>query len=146
VSWIRKGRHPVVLSSGVFTFTSDKRVAVTRGKGSGILGSDTWKLVIDPVLERDSGLYECQVNTRDKMSLVFKINVERKFILINVRTHPLCYGDTKFAHTTFAQRHLPKDNCPERHFLIKYLLSITFTHKTFAQTSEGVAAEGVTAD
>ena len=77
VSWIRKGRHPVVLSSGGFTFTSDKRVRVTHGPEGG--DPDDWRLAIDPVMERDSGLYECQVNTRPhKMSLVFKINVMRE--------------------------------------------------------------------
>ena len=79
VSWIRKGRHPVVLSSGGFTFTSDKRVRVTHGPEGG--DPDDWRLAIDPVMERDSGLYECQVNTRPhKMSLVFKINVMREYI------------------------------------------------------------------
>jgi hypothetical protein len=58
-------------------------------------------------------------------------------------------GDTKFAPTTFAQRHLPrmtfvhktfaqKDICPDghlpiRHFLIKHLPRWTSAHKTFAQ-------------
>ena len=42
---------------------------------------DTWQLVIDPVLSKDAALYECQVNTRDKMSLVFKLNVQREFDL-----------------------------------------------------------------
>jgi hypothetical protein len=71
VSWIRKARHPVVLSSGTAVFTSDRRVKIrTR--------PDTWILEIDPVLQKDDGLYECQVNTRDTMSLVFKLNVERK--------------------------------------------------------------------
>ncbi len=76
VSWIRRGRHPVVLSSGRLTFTSDKRVRVTQPEGD----PDAWQLRVDPVLEKDEALYECQVNTRpDKMSLVFKLNVERKY-------------------------------------------------------------------
>ena len=75
----------MVLSSGGFTFTSDKRVRVTHGPEGG--DPDDWLLAIDPVMERDSGLYECQVNTRpDKMSLVFKINVMREYL----RTKLLC--------------------------------------------------------
>ena len=71
VSWIKKARHPVVMSSGTAVFTSDRRVQIkTR--------SDTWILQIDPVLQKDDGFYECQVNTRKTMSLVFKLNVERK--------------------------------------------------------------------
>ncbi len=74
VSWSRKGRHPVVLSSGPLAFTSDRRVSITHPEGR----PDVWQLVIDPVMARDEALYECQVNTRDKMSLVFKLNVERE--------------------------------------------------------------------
>jgi len=69
VSWIRKARHPVVLSSGTAVFTSDRRFQIQTLP-------DTWILKIDPVLEKDDGYYECQVNTRKTMSLVFKINVE----------------------------------------------------------------------
>lgn len=69
VSWIRKARHPVVLSSGTAVFTSDRRVRISHP-------GDAWRLKVDPVLRKDRGLYECQVNTRDKMSLVFKLNVE----------------------------------------------------------------------
>ena len=39
----------------------------------------SWRLDVDPVLAKDQGLYECQVNTRDKMSRVFKLNVARKY-------------------------------------------------------------------
>ena len=38
----------------------------------------SWNLKIDPVLEKDDGFYECQVNTQETMTLVFKLNVERK--------------------------------------------------------------------
>ena len=42
-----------------------------------------YRLDINPVLAKDEGLYECQVNTRDKMSLVFKLNVARKYTAIH---------------------------------------------------------------
>ena len=71
VSWIKKARHPVVLSSGTAIFTSDRRLDIKARP-------DTWILAIDPVLQKDDGFYECQVNTRETMSLVFKLNVERK--------------------------------------------------------------------
>ena len=63
----------MVLSSGTAVFTSDRRVRIKSR-------SDTWILQIDPVLQKDDAFYECQVNTRNTMSLVFKINVERKYI------------------------------------------------------------------
>lgn len=69
VSWIKKARHPVVMSSGTAVFTSDRRVRIRAAP-------DTWILQIDPVLAKDDGLYECQVNTRNTMSLTFKLNVE----------------------------------------------------------------------
>ena len=88
VSWIRKARHPVVLSSGTAVFTSDRRFQIQTLP-------DTWILKIDPVLEKDDGYYECQVNTRKTMSLVFKINVERKYryflILKNMKTRVWFY-------------------------------------------------------
>ena len=88
VSWIRKARDPVVLSSGTAVFTSDRRFQIQTLP-------DTWILKIDPVLEKDDGYYECQVNTRKTMSLVFKINVERKYkyflILKNMKTRVWFY-------------------------------------------------------
>ena len=53
---------------------------------------------VNPVLEKDEGLYECQVNTRDKMSLVFKLNVARKYIMIEIGLiHFLVLRNTKYS-------------------------------------------------
>jgi hypothetical protein len=56
----------------------------------------------------------------------------------NVKTKVCIYGDPTFAHTTFAQRHLPRDICqerhlPRRHLPRRHLPRKTFAHKTFAQ-------------
>ena len=67
------------MSSGTAVFTSDRRVRIRAAP-------DTWILQIDPVLAKDDGLYECQVNTRNTMSLTFKLNVERKYFLLP----PIC--------------------------------------------------------
>jgi len=72
VSWIRKTRPPVVLSYGGMAFTSDRRVSI---EGPTRLRPHSWLLNINPILAKDHGLYECQVNTRGKMSLVYKLNV-----------------------------------------------------------------------
>ena len=72
------------MSSGTAVFTSDRRVRIRAAP-------DTWILQIDPVLAKDDGLYECQVNTRNTMSLVFKLNVERKCIFPHFSIHFIQY-------------------------------------------------------
>jgi hypothetical protein len=42
-------------------------------------------------------------------------------------------GDPTFAHTSFAQRLLPRDICPERHLLRRHLPRRHLPRKTFAQ-------------
>ena len=65
----------MVLSYGATAFTSDRRFGVEGPSGD---RPHSWLLHVDPVLAKDQGLYECQVNTRGKLSLVFKLNVARK--------------------------------------------------------------------
>ncbi|PSN49511.1 hypothetical protein C0J52_18950 [Blattella germanica] len=80
VSWIRK-RDLHILTAGILTYTSDARFQVIRPDKS-----DNWTLQIKFPQERDSGIYECQVNTEPKMSLAFRLNVidvfmSRSFLL-----------------------------------------------------------------
>jgi hypothetical protein len=45
----------------------------------------------------------------------------------------LCnYGDPTFTHTTFAQRHLPRDICPEQHLPRRHLPRRHLPRKIFA--------------
>uniref|UniRef100_A0A1A9ZNM6 Ig-like domain-containing protein n=1 Tax=Glossina pallidipes TaxID=7398 RepID=A0A1A9ZNM6_GLOPL len=86
VSWIRK-RDLHILTAGSTTYTSDQRFQVIRPENSG-----NWTLQIKYPQPRDSGIYECQINTEPKMSLSYTFNVivsaikrkfsndERKFI------------------------------------------------------------------
>ncbi|XP_015598177.1 zwei Ig domain protein zig-8 [Cephus cinctus] len=69
VSWIRK-RDLHILTVGIFTYTSDQRFQVIRPDKS-----ENWTLQIKFPQERDSGIYECQVNTEPKMSLSYRLNV-----------------------------------------------------------------------
>ncbi|XP_046400454.1 uncharacterized protein LOC124166806 [Ischnura elegans] len=62
VSWIRKPNLSI-LTSGVTTFTADKRVVVLHSDGS-----DSWTLRISSTKLEDAGLYECQVNAEPKIS------------------------------------------------------------------------------
>ncbi|XP_068894414.1 zwei Ig domain protein zig-8-like isoform X2 [Tenebrio molitor] len=72
VSWIRK-RDLHILTAGILTYTSDQRFQVIRPDKS-----DNWTLQIKFPQLRDSGVYECQVNTEPKMSLPFRLNVIAK--------------------------------------------------------------------
>ena len=72
----------MVLSYGGMAFTSDRRVSI---EGPTRLRPHSWLLNINPILAKDHGLYECQVNTRGKMSLVYKLNVARKFLFEYIR-------------------------------------------------------------
>lgn len=69
VSWIRK-RDLHILTAGILTYTSDQRFQVIRPDKS-----DNWTLQIKFPQLRDSGVYECQVNTEPKISLPFVLNV-----------------------------------------------------------------------
>lgn len=73
VSWIRK-RDLHILTAGILTYTSDQRFQVIRPDKS-----DNWTLQIKFPQLRDSGVYECQVNTEPKMSLPFRLNVIGKW-------------------------------------------------------------------
>lgn len=69
VSFIRK-RDLHILTVGVLTYTSDERFQVIHPDRS-----DRWTLQIKFPQLRDSGVYECQVNTEPKMSMPFRLNV-----------------------------------------------------------------------
>ncbi|KAL9926708.1 uncharacterized protein ACN2A1_000164 [Glossina fuscipes fuscipes] len=69
VSWIRK-RDLHILTVGTATYTSDKRFQVTESKDS-----REWTLHVKSPQARDSGIYECQVNTEPKISMAFQLNV-----------------------------------------------------------------------
>ncbi|XP_075151101.1 defective proboscis extension response 3 [Haematobia irritans] len=69
VSWIRK-RDLHILTVGKTTYTSDNRFLVTESKDS-----REWTLHVKSPQARDSGIYECQVNTEPKMSMAFQLNV-----------------------------------------------------------------------
>ncbi|KAH8282733.1 hypothetical protein KR054_009410 [Drosophila jambulina] len=69
VSWIRK-RDLHILTVGTATYTTDKRFQVTESKDS-----REWTLHVKSPQAKDSGIYECQVNTEPKMSMAFQLNI-----------------------------------------------------------------------
>ncbi|XP_069940290.1 BCL-6 corepressor-like protein 1, partial [Cherax quadricarinatus] len=64
VSWIRQEDLKVLATDGV-TFTSDSRLQV-RAWRAGVVWA--WDLEIEEATLEDAGVYECQVNTRPKIS------------------------------------------------------------------------------
>uniref|UniRef100_A0A1S4GNM4 Ig-like domain-containing protein n=1 Tax=Anopheles gambiae TaxID=7165 RepID=A0A1S4GNM4_ANOGA len=69
VAWIRK-RDIHILTTGASTYTSDQRFQVLHPEGS-----VNWTLQIKYPQVRDTGVYECQINTEPKMSLSYTLNV-----------------------------------------------------------------------
>ncbi|XP_047476824.1 zwei Ig domain protein zig-8-like isoform X1 [Penaeus chinensis] len=69
VSWIRQ-RDLHVISAGFVVFASDQRYRVIHPATS-----DNWTLQIKYAQQRDSGAYECQVNTEPKISMAFYLTV-----------------------------------------------------------------------
>ena len=60
VSWVALGNlsAPELLAVGQFVFSSDARLTVARDPAA-----RSWSLVIESAVKKDSGWYECQVNT-----------------------------------------------------------------------------------
>ncbi|KAM7341326.1 defective proboscis extension response 7 isoform 2-T6 [Cochliomyia hominivorax] len=69
VSWMRK-RDLHILTTNIYTYTGDQRFSVVHPPGS-----DDWDLKIEYAQQRDSGIYECQVNTEPKINLAVLLDV-----------------------------------------------------------------------
>ncbi|XP_037955106.1 uncharacterized protein LOC119685013 [Teleopsis dalmanni] len=69
VSWMRK-RDLRILTSNVYTYTSDERFSVIHPEGS-----DDWDLKIEYGQTHDNGIYECQVNTEPKINLAIVLDI-----------------------------------------------------------------------
>ena len=66
------------MSVGSMAFSSDSRIGVVQVARPRLTAED-WNLAIQNTSKADDGMYECQVNTRGKLSLVFKLNVAREY-------------------------------------------------------------------
>ncbi|XP_038122156.1 uncharacterized protein LOC6050873 isoform X2 [Culex quinquefasciatus] len=76
VSWMRK-RDLHILTSDIHTYTGDQRFSVLHPPDS-----DDWDLKIEYAQQKDSGIYECQVNTEPKINLAILLDVteERDYV------------------------------------------------------------------
>ncbi|KAF6210529.1 hypothetical protein GE061_013635 [Apolygus lucorum] len=64
-----------ILTSNIFTYTGDARFSVIHPDPG-----DDWNLRIEYVQKRDSGIYECQVNTEPKINLAIFLSVEGELL------------------------------------------------------------------
>uniref|UniRef100_A0A336MSA3 CSON006302 protein n=1 Tax=Culicoides sonorensis TaxID=179676 RepID=A0A336MSA3_CULSO len=69
VSWMRK-RDLHILTSNIYTYTGDQRFSIVHPPDS-----DDYDLKIEYAQLRDSGIYECQVNTEPKINLAVHLDV-----------------------------------------------------------------------
>ncbi|KAJ8867403.1 hypothetical protein PR048_031204, partial [Dryococelus australis] len=97
VSWIRQ-RDLHILTVGILTYTSDARFQVIRPDRS-----DNWTLQVKFPQERDSGVYECQVNTEPKMSLAFRLNVVGEWPLPRHLHHRHSAPTKRFAYIAWGR-------------------------------------------
>lgn len=68
VSWMRR-RDLAILTSNTFVYTTDSRFSVIH-----IQDSNNWDLRVKSVSLKDSGEYDCQINTEPKIN--FPINLD----------------------------------------------------------------------
>lgn len=76
-----------ILTSNIYTYTGDQRFSVIHPPNS-----EDWDLKIEYVQPRDSGIYECQVNTEPKINLAISLKVTGivlKTVLPNVSSYVL---------------------------------------------------------
>jgi len=70
VSWVRQS-DLAILASGGISHTSDARISTSADETL-----NDWQLRIDAAQTKDSGLYECQVNTEPKINWPVIVHVE----------------------------------------------------------------------
>ncbi|XP_055857685.1 zwei Ig domain protein zig-8 isoform X1 [Episyrphus balteatus] len=90
VSWMRK-RDLHILTTNIYTYTGDQRFSVVHTPGT-----DDWDLKIEYAQQRDSGIYECQVNTEPKINLAKLLEVTAEADLRDKYSEPQYY-DVKAA-------------------------------------------------
>ena len=66
-----------ILTSDIYTYTGDQRFSVIHP-----VDTDEWSLKIEYAQQRDSGIYECQVNTEPKINLAVNLDVTGKTLRI----------------------------------------------------------------
>ncbi|XP_042228214.1 uncharacterized protein LOC121870455, partial [Homarus americanus] len=100
VTWMRK-RDLHILTAGIFTYSADDRFRVLHPENS-----DDWTLHIKFATDRDSGVYECQVNSDPKISRKVTLTIKDSQL-----DDPLPYGisttDTRFPDYIFDNNEKP---------------------------------------
>ncbi|KAH8407370.1 hypothetical protein KR215_007213 [Drosophila sulfurigaster] len=66
-----------ILTTNIYTYTGDQRFSVIHPSNS-----DDWDLKIEYAQARDSGIYECQVNTEPKINLAIILEITGDFSML----------------------------------------------------------------
>lgn len=69
-----------ILTSNIYTYTGDQRFSIIHPPDS-----DDYDLKIEYAQERDSGIYECQVNTEPKINLAVYLHVTGNCVYMPIR-------------------------------------------------------------
>ena len=85
-----------VLSVGSLAFSSDSRIGVVQ-VGRPRLSAEDWNLAILNTSRADDGMYECQVNTRQKIN--YKV-------FLTVLSAPPAPGKTASVHSVHSHPHI----------------------------------------
>ncbi|KAL5275995.1 hypothetical protein ACFFRR_001676 [Megaselia abdita] len=107
VSWMRK-RDLHILTTNIYTYTGDQRFSVIHPPGS-----DDYDLRIKSTQLRDTGIYECQVNTEPKMNLAIHLQITDEPIHPNNKQVVPFYYDIKAARAQIlgnTEIHVKKDS------------------------------------
>ncbi|XP_017853731.1 zwei Ig domain protein zig-8 isoform X2 [Drosophila busckii] len=105
VSWMRK-RDLHILTTNIYTYTGDQRFSVMHPPNT-----DDWDLKIDYAQPRDSGIYECQVNTEPKINLAITLEISESEI--REKNSEILYYDAKAARAKIlgsTEIHVKKDS------------------------------------
>ena len=95
-----------VLSVGSLAFSSDSRIGVVQVDRPRLSAED-WNLVIEASSQEDEGMYECQVNTRQKIN--YKVFLS---VLSVPGITPQCTGLSAHHHLDFQIRRTPLRRTP----------------------------------
>ncbi|KAH8398911.1 hypothetical protein KR222_011202 [Zaprionus bogoriensis] len=96
-----------ILTTNIYTYTGDQRFSIIHPSSS-----NDWDLKIEYAQPRDSGIYECQVNTEPKINLAITLQITAESDLWEKNSEKL-YHDPKAARAKIlgsSEIHVKRDS------------------------------------